>query len=72
MTCGKTYVLPGRKESSDMPSMEAVLSVFLCSLFLLCILAIAYFILAMRDYTKRSRMVRKLTKKLPSYRSDSK
>ena len=55
-----------------MPSMEAVLSVFLCSLFLLCILAIVYFILAMRDYTKRSRMVRKLTKKLPSYRSDSK
>ena len=54
-----------------MPSMEVVLCVFLFLLFLLGILAIIYFILAMRDYTKRSRMVRKLTKKLLSYRSNS-
>lgn len=49
-----------------MPGTEAVLYVFLGSLFLLCILALVSFVMAMMDYTRRSRMVRKLTKKLPN------
>ena len=49
-----------------MPGTEAVLYVFLGSLFLLCILALVSFVMAMMDYTKRGRMIRKLTRKLPN------